>query len=401
MPKSSILDFEKTNKNDLTISGNIPYVESNFQKSKFAQIGEMIELAFGIGKITPREYYYFGLYNDRMFSRAEKKSFLGHATQVPIGRAVIDGDWMAVADDKLVFESYFRANGFPVANSIALYHKLRKMGRLPSFGTQAELRQFLSGKAPYPLFGKPIASRDSFGAAHILGVDPSGKTLRLIYEKSAPLDRFIEEIDSFSDGYLFQEPLVSHQALREKVGERLATARIVLMLAGDGPKILRTTWRVPIGENISDNTWRGNLLAGVDPQSGRVIKVIDCADLRRSGVTHHPDTDQEIAGFVLPLWKESLDLCLSAAMMLPGIRLQAWDVAICQDGPKLVEVQPGGDFNQPQLASGCGMLDADFKQFLAQWNPSWRRDVHIYAIRRCIDRVLSSFRPPQRTKDIH
>ena len=44
--------------------------------------------------------------------------------------------------------------------------------------------------------------------------------------------------------------------------------------------------------------------------------------------------------------------------------MQAWDVALGSTGPLLVEVNIGGDYNLPQLATGTGMLDAPFLAFL-------------------------------------
>jgi hypothetical protein len=45
--------------------------------------------------------------------------------------------------------------------------------------------------------------------------------------------------------------------------------------------------------------------------------------------------------------------------------MQAWDVAICSDGPALIEVNIGGDFILPQVATGRGILNARFRRLLA------------------------------------
>src|SRR5688572_21161994 len=46
-------------------------------KSLLAQRREIIALNFSIGMITADEYYYYRLYDDRMFGRVEKRRFLG------------------------------------------------------------------------------------------------------------------------------------------------------------------------------------------------------------------------------------------------------------------------------------------------------------------------------------
>ena len=54
-----------------------------------------------------------------------------------------------------------------------------------------------------------------------------------------------------------------------------------------------------------------------------------------------------------------------ATANLPGLTIQAWDVAISpRGGPVLVKVNSGGDFNLPQLAAGRGLLTGDFAAFV-------------------------------------
>jgi hypothetical protein len=44
--------------------------------------------------------------------------------------------------------------------------------------------------------------------------------------------------------------------------------------------------------------------------------------------------------------------------------MQAWDIALAERGPVLVEVNIGGDFNLPQLAHAKGLMDERFRAFL-------------------------------------
>ena len=59
-------------------------------------------------------------------------------------------------------------------------------------------------------------------------------------------------------------------------------------------------------------------------------------------------------------------LTLDAARSFAPFRLQAWDVAVCPDGPLLVELNNGGDFDLPQLATDRGLMDEAFTEFLAE-----------------------------------
>ena len=51
-------------------------------------------------------------------------------------------------------------------------------------------------------------------------------------------------------------------------------------------------------------------------------------------------------------------------MVFDKLRYQSWDIAICPDGPMVVEVNAGSAFNLSQLAAGRGILTDRFRAFL-------------------------------------
>jgi Sugar-transfer associated ATP-grasp len=98
---------------------------------------------------------------------------------------------------------------------------------------------------------------------------------------------------------------------------------------------------------------------------GTVTRVIQGTGPDQVEVTRHPDTDQPLIGATLPDWAALTELCLRAARAFPGLRMQAWDIALTERGPVLVEVNIGGDFNLPQLAHASGLMDERFRAFVA------------------------------------
>ena len=75
---------------------------------------EIWRLRFGPGKLRPDEYYYYGLYDDRRFTFADKLRFFGRATQNPIYKACNAPQWWFVAHDKLVFYAMLAGQRLPV-----------------------------------------------------------------------------------------------------------------------------------------------------------------------------------------------------------------------------------------------------------------------------------------------
>jgi hypothetical protein len=183
--------------------------------------------------------------------------------------------------------------------------------------------------------------------------------------RTATLASFAAELKPFALwGYLFQETLRPHPAVRAMIGERIATVRMVVLLNDGGPELLRALWKVPVGAHVADNFWRdGNMLAALDPVDGRVARVVRGVGHRQTEVASHPDTGHELVGQRLPDWDVATSLCLRTAASLPGLAMQAWDVALTAEGPLLLEVNNGGDFNLPQHAFGQGLYQGRLREF--------------------------------------
>jgi hypothetical protein len=335
-------------------------------KSGAAQLREMLQLAHGPGHLTPREYLYFGLYDDRQFSAADKRRFLGYELQCHILRRCTDPHWWAIGHDKIAFYALMQSYGLPVPRVVATLHPFRRLAGARPLCTTEEVVEFLRHEATYPLFSKPFDGSRSVGSARIDGYDPDADELVLHGERRVALAKYIDDIAGYlQSGYLFQEVAHPHEAVRSVCGDRVASVRFVLIVGDRGPEPFRAVWKIPAGPHIADNYWRkGNLLAGIDLDSGRVTQVMTGTGTSRTRVDRHPDTGVSFDGFCIPQWQELKELCLGAAATMPGITMQGWDIAPCAQGPMLIEVNIGGDFTLPQLANDTGLLDEQFREYL-------------------------------------
>ena len=335
-------------------------------KGLFAQVSDMLSLALGPGKLKPRDYYYYGLYDDARFSDEAKRAFIGLRAQRKIHLKCSARDWWALAHDKLVCYAVLRGLGVPTPKTVALYHAQRNFADVPVLRDAGTLADRLRGDMPYPFFSKPVTGKWSVGSVLVESFDAAGDTLVFSNGATLGVDDFVAAVGRFAkDGYLFQEPLKPHPALAMICGERVSTARILVALGKDGADILHAIWKIPVGDNAADNFWReGNMLGLVDIESGRVTRVVQGIGPDQREVEVHPDSGAQIIGENLPDWGALTSLCLKHAASLSGLRLQAWDIAMCPEGPVAMEVNIGGDVNLPQLASGAGLLDDRFREFL-------------------------------------
>jgi hypothetical protein len=336
-------------------------------KNASAQAREIWRLRLGPGKLRPDEYYYYGLYDDRRFTFADKLRFLGRATQERILRSCSAADWWLVAHDKLVYYAMLAGQGLPVPETRAVYHHSRGCATAARLAEPAALAGWLRSGLGRPCFAKPVTGMRSIGVAALEGYEQASDSLRLIGERTVPVEAFVAQLEPYrKDGYLFQEMLTPHPALAALIGRSVSTVRLIILLEDETPSILHALWKIPVGDHPADNFWRpGNLLAALDVADGRVTRVIQGVGPDQRELERHPDGGGQLKDSLFPEWPALTALGLEAATLFPGLRMQAWDIALTERGPVLVEVNIGGDFNLPQLARGKGLMDERFEAFLA------------------------------------
>ncbi len=267
-------------------------------------------------------------------------------------------------------------NGFgaPIPEIFAIYHPFRLYQNAKSCRNVDDLTDFLRSDAPYPFFAKPVYGVQSVGVSSVTSYHADTDTLMLAGGRSVPLDDYVNHLHRYQEGgYIIQQLLVPHDAIKEVIGDRLTTIRVLLIVEEAGPSILQTVWKITTGDNVADNFWReGNMLAAVDADSGEVTRVVQGIGPQQTECSDHPDTGKRLIGLVLPDWDEMRDLCLTCAAQLPRLRWQSWDVALCPNGPVAVEINAGSAFSLPQIATGEGFLTDRFAAFM-NWASRERR----------------------------
>ncbi len=145
------------------------------------------------------------------------------------------------------------------------------------------------------------------------------------------------------------------------------TLRIVTILKEDGiADVVFSSIRIGNHGSFVDNLNSGGMSALIDSTTGAIIKAGEDKDL----ITYdtHPMTGKPIVGFTVPMFDKAIELCKQAATVVPQIRYVAWDVAMTNDGPELIEGNtfPGHDIMQlsSQRENGIGILPV-FQKYMA------------------------------------
>jgi len=350
---------------NLTVADCMRAVAREFGKPPMSQAKEFLKLGFAPGKLRPDEYFYFRLFED-CYDEGLRRTFVGKRLEESLHQLTCQpGSWI-VAHDKLTCYGVLQSLGYPVPRTQAVYRRGAEFPGLTSFGDREALARALRGGLEMPFFGKPARGIRSAGVLSVEGYDAATDELHLVHGNSVGVDDLIGALDEYAEyGYLFQERIRQHPEVSAICGDAVATVRVIVLLTPDGPELYRGLWKVPTGNNVADNFWRdGNVLAALDLESGRVTRAVQGIGPDLSEIEQHPTTGKPLVGVTIPAWPTVRDVVLSASKVFPDLRMQAWDVAIGADGPVLVEVNVGGDYNLPQLATGQGMLTDRFLEFL-------------------------------------
>ena len=346
-----------------------------------AVMGDFLRASMGPGKLSFDEFIALGLYDPARFAGADLRSFVGRRVMGDIWDTInFRFELYGLIDNKIAMDALLAAHGLPTIPLKAVYSAAGGHTHPYALHDKASLLAFLREPANYPVFGKPTDGYQSLGAASFDRYDSATDTAVTSGGDSRSVESFAEDVVThFAKGYFFQPRISPHSATRALCGERLSTVRVLTVCIDGEAKVLRACEKIPGGNNIADNYWRaGNLLAQIDPQIGLRGRVVSGKGLDLTEHSTHPDSGGAITGTHVPNWNAVCATALEGARLLSETPLIGWDIAPVEDGAVIVEVNHTPDLTLLQLADRRGILDAEFKTFLAKRRvdrKAWKRYV--------------------------
>ncbi|GAA4406177.1 hypothetical protein GCM10023089_14400 [Quisquiliibacterium transsilvanicum] len=345
---------------------------------------QFIEMASGYlsgRKLTPSEYIDYRLFEPNMRVPKIQNGFVGYGRVMALNLALNDLRWGALSFDKLSFYSICDAVQIPFPRVHAVYSGVGRtsMGAV-LLRDESDVVSFFAQATCLPLFCKPIQGTHGNGAALIKGYDHENKLLLLEGKPPVPVSEFVEQLRRYGrTGFVFQELVRQHPDLERLAPGGVSGLRLVVLVGDGGPQVIHAIWKVKRTDQLTDHFSggaTGNLLADVDPDTGRVRRVLSGLGLKQMLVHEHPDSGACLDGIVLPGWTVLLETMSRAALAFPGVPLQSWDVAVTKEGPLILEMNYDGDMNLIQAATGRGVLSGPIGRALLNhriWGPLARR----------------------------
>lgn len=339
-------------------------------KSFSSQLSEIARLHFNERHLGVEEYYELGVFDDKSYPAQQKFDCIGWKASVEIDKNLNHDYWRATANDKVLSYALLQHYGFPIPETFATYSPNKHcVGSELSLHTKMELEDFLLHSLQFPVFIKPIYGSYGRGTYSLISYDASlGCFIDILGRKVFLADLLESCLAKQYRGMLFQKSLQPHDTVQAMIGNTTSCVRIIVALTNEGPKIHMAFWKIARAHNITDNFCMGetgNLLAWVNKNSGAIERITTGLWPNGVEVTRHPDTQQELLGKNLPDWQQAMDMCLSAAVCFPGLKLQHWDIAFCRQGPVLMELNTEADLSVPQFLGRTPFFDATIKTLLA------------------------------------
>lgn len=339
-------------------------------RSVAALLYEIIALRFSVGRIGASEYFEFRLHlTDMPF--AAKARFGGFRLQAALEEMLVDDYSKFLSIDKLTMYALLKGYGLPIPEIRASFGRRAPAGTLPSLMSTAELVAFLAVPENLPVYAKPAFG--SYGRGNLLIERRIGESYRLGNGTMASGDELAAMMPSIGGlGWLLQEPLESHHDITALCGRKISGVRVHTFLATTGPVITKVVWKINVGDQDSDNFrdgQSGNMAAAIDAETGIVHRVINGIGSSQTVVEFGVASSENgngvrYLGFQLPCWQEVRKLALNAALAFPGYINPGWDIAICADGPRILEVNYFGDVDFPQHSHRQGYLDPEYMALL-------------------------------------
>ncbi len=363
--ETSVLDVMAA-KPELAFAELMPRVVENFGKSLPGQIRDLLSYCMRGNKLSVHEYYLLCLFDDETYSAEDKKRFVGLQKSRAIWGTFMELNmFTGLVNDKLAFEKMLSGFGVPTTKTLAIAGGHYPEGSVCRLADESSLGDFLSN-AVLPVFGKPVSSTQSLGSTRIDAYDVKSKEITLSNGKTISVAYFWNEIESkFSGDYIFQSCIEPHSFFQKMCGGGVPTMRVVTLETPRGVEIYRCVAKLTGDGNVADNFWRkGNLLATIDPETGKLGKALTAMGADAEFLSNHPSSDCLIEGETVPYWEQICKTALDAARLLPGAGILGFDVAVGADGPVLIEANNDPHLIMMQVAHRKGVLDGPMLEAL-------------------------------------
>ena len=249
---------------------------------------------------SPDDYFFTEFFN---YSNYNRKKFLTWRKSVRLIRKYNDKDHIQKFSNKTLFNSFF--SEFIKREWISLNNS-----------TYEQFRNFVKKHTSVLL--KPIEGSQGHG---IRKIDYSDADLKGVYDGDK--------------NYIVEEILLQHPDMSKLNPSSVNTIRVITFSSGGTVHFISCSLRTGGNNSFVDNLMSNGVCGNIDIDTGIVDR--PCVDLEFNKYLFHPDTNEKLVGFQLPLWDKVKDTIVQASLKIPEVKYIGWDVAILENDIALIE----------------------------------------------------------------
>lgn len=160
----------------------------------------------------------------------------------------------------------------------------------------------------------------------------------------------VSELIRGFDDYIVTDYVQAHHLIRRIYPETANLLRMVVINPdGHAPALIASIMRFGLAASgAADSAGAGGIFCGVDLDTGRLFGPRRLVGRSVEPVGAHPDTAEPIEGFVLPHWAMIRHELFAIGRAFPQLAHMGYDIAITDDGFKIIEVNSLSDIRLGQ-----------------------------------------------------
>lgn len=169
----------------------------------------------------------------------------------------------------------------------------------------------------------------------------------LVNEQESDEEEITELINDIKSTYCLSEIVEAHHQISEIYPNALSTIRVMVINRDiDNPVIEHAYMRIGSSKTgVTDNIGYGGICCYVDKDTGRYYGAQNVIDHVFHSCPIHPDTGVEIEGYI-PNWDKVREGIIKTAKMIPQIEYMGYDIAITEDGFRIIEINTHQDLHK-------------------------------------------------------
>ncbi len=260
-----------------------------------------------------------------------------------VDTALLNTKFSLIADNKFIFFTYFNSIKSGITPEILLVFKRNNILWPDTKNTTTV--DFIKKLEN----GKYICKANTGLGGHSITLITKKNNKITLSGDNSNLTEFINSLKE--DTYIIQKYVYQHKAISKLNDSSLNTLRIASVRFNQKTNFLAAMLRIGVDKNqIVDNASSGGTFVGIDLETGKLKEYGHFFNGEKT--KFHPNSKVFYKDYQIPYWKETIELIEKMHPFVYGMPSIGWDIAITDDGPKIIEINADWGTKGLQIANG-------------------------------------------------